>query len=401
MGAAGSRLGPLLGVLAFYLFALISTGHLLAPVHAERIWGHEFRGPFVALWAASKDMLAALAGESPSRWSFEIGWVRELEFCALVGMVAAIIWCLRRLPVAYGMYILAFLAVDLSFAWPRTPLASFLRYVGLLFPVFLCMGATIRGRAARWVLVLEVLLCRALVGASATAAGSAESVTGAPGRRLPLAMPVADLPGLENALRGARPAGKPLLLDSRGYPAIASDWAPFARALAKKRAAGVITYDNRGSGLEHRHPGPLYRPPHGRRCPGPARSPAGSSEADVFGISMGGMIARSWRSGAPQRIDHLVLGCTHAGLAPGRAADEAAGQPGLRPCPTDDWESAYVHWHPSPSPEQVDPTAAGGLHRQEVGRPKDPAATPAAGRRAEPTIRRAGSATISSHRRWS
>ena len=104
---------------------------------------------------AVRDVLAALGGQTPARWSFEIGWLRELEFAALVLVVVAMIWAFRRLPLAYGLYVLAFLALDLSFFWPDHPLASFLRYAGALFPVYLYLGDRMQGRAARTLLLLE------------------------------------------------------------------------------------------------------------------------------------------------------------------------------------------------------------------------------------------------------
>jgi hypothetical protein len=158
--------GPLLGVLAFLLFALDHTGHLLAPLHAERTWGHEFNGPFGAVWPAFRDVLAALSGESPARWSYEIGWLREFSFLVLVLVVAATVWCLRRLRrpygIAYGLYLLAFLALDLSYAWPEHPLSGFPRYAAALFPIYFYLGATLKGRTARFALVVQAIGLAAL-----------------------------------------------------------------------------------------------------------------------------------------------------------------------------------------------------------------------------------------------
>ena len=126
--------------------------------------------------------------------------------------------------------------------------------------------------------------------------------------------------------------GDPPLLLIAGIPAIASDWASLAAPLARTRR--VVAYDNRGSGRSTVTPGPYS-------TRGLAADAAGLLDAlaieraDVFGMSLGGMIAQELALGWPQRVRRLILGCTHAGVA------HAAPQPretsrafALR---TDDW----------------------------------------------------------------
>jgi hypothetical protein len=149
--------GPAIGVLIFFFVAFLATGHPLAPVNAEKAWAREFNGLFGAVGPAVRDTLAALAGENPARFSYEIGWLRELEFCALILVVVAMVWCLRRLPLAYGAYLFAFLALDLTYFWPEHPLLSFLRFAGSLFPVYIFLGAVTRERRLWTVLVFEAV----------------------------------------------------------------------------------------------------------------------------------------------------------------------------------------------------------------------------------------------------
>jgi 3-oxoadipate enol-lactonase len=128
--------------------------------------------------------------------------------------------------------------------------------------------------------------------------------------------------------RGAGPA----LLLVPGIPAIASDWAPLAERLSGSRR--VIAYDNRGSGASSVTPAPYT-------CAQMAADAAalldalGIERADVFGMSLGGMIAQELALGWPERIDRLVLGCTHCGLEHAARSDREAGR--AFAMETDDW----------------------------------------------------------------
>jgi pimeloyl-ACP methyl ester carboxylesterase len=81
--------------------------------------------------------------------------------------------------------------------------------------------------------------------------------------------------------------GRPLLLIA-GIPAIVSDWLPVANALRTTRR--VIAYDNRGSGESDTPVGP-YTTAELAEDAAALLDALGAVPADVFGISMGGMIA--------------------------------------------------------------------------------------------------------------
>jgi 3-oxoadipate enol-lactonase len=143
-------------------------------------------------------------------------------------------------------------------------------------------------------------------------------------------VPVAALDGLELYYE-ERGSGPPLLLVP-GIPAIASDWAPLAERLSGSRRP--IAYDNRGSGRSTVTAGPYTT----RQLAGDAVALLDWLEierADVFGMSLGGMIAQEMALAWPERVDRLVLGCTHCGV------DHAARPPrevGLAfAFETDDW----------------------------------------------------------------
>jgi pimeloyl-ACP methyl ester carboxylesterase len=128
-----------------------------------------------------------------------------------------------------------------------------------------------------------------------------------------------------------RGSGRPLLLVP-GIPAIASDWAPLAERLSGSRR--TIAYDNRGSGASTVTPAPYT-------AAGLAADAVGLLDAleieraDVFGMSLGGMIAQELALGWPDRVDRLVLGCTHCGLAHAARPEREAGL--AFAMETDDW----------------------------------------------------------------
>jgi len=124
----------------------------------------------------------------------------------------------------------------------------------------------------------------------------------------------------------------PALLLIPGIPAIASDWAPLAERLSDSRR--VIAYDNRGSGASNVTPAPYT-------CAQLAADAVALLDeldierADVFGMSLGGMIAQELALGWPDRVNRLVLGCTHCGLDHAARPEREAGR--AFALETDDW----------------------------------------------------------------
>ncbi len=144
-------------------------------------------------------------------------------------------------------------------------------------------------------------------------------------------MALAALPGLTLHYE-ERGRGRPLLLIA-GIPAIASDWRQLAESLADGTHR-VLAYDNRGSGESSVTPGP-YSTALMAADALALLDHLGIEQADVFGMSMGGMIAQELALLAPARVRRLVLGCTHAGRAHARAAPAASGR--AFALETDDW----------------------------------------------------------------
>ena len=144
-------------------------------------------------------------------------------------------------------------------------------------------------------------------------------------------------------------SGRPLLLVA-GIPAIASDW----RGLAERLAEGdhrVLAYDNRGSGQSSVTPGP-YSTAQLAADALALLDHLGVAQADVFGMSMGGMIAQELALLAPARVRRLVLGCTHAGLRHASPQPAAAGR--AFALDSDDWALRMRTLAPFAFAEDVD-----------------------------------------------
>src|SRR5712691_9362812 len=104
--------------------------------------------------------------------------------------------------------------------------------------------------------------------------------------------------------------GAPLLLIA-GFGASSAVWQPKLRerlALSFR----VVTFDNRGTGRSDPFDGPLTiaQMAHDAKD---VLGALGIARAHVMGVSMGGYIAQELALLHPERVDRLVLGCTHCG----------------------------------------------------------------------------------------
>ena len=156
-GAPRRRLGDAawiavvpLGPAAFCAALGLAGGAALAPLHAQELWFRELAGPFVGVWDGTAAAWRGLhhLGEPAARADVVL-------FGFLLAAVPAVVGTLRRLPPAYGAYVIAALALPLSYPVGPQPLMSLPRFLAVLFPLFMWLGAWLaEGGTARRVAVL-------------------------------------------------------------------------------------------------------------------------------------------------------------------------------------------------------------------------------------------------------
>jgi hypothetical protein len=165
-------LGLLPAGLAVYLaYLALSGGDAMSPFHAQQVWGRHFAGPFLGIWdgaTAAFDGLRQLASLQRHHVYFAIAagdpfiiaGHNLLLFAFLAAAVPAVVGVLRVLPLAYGAYVLAALALPLSYPVSAQPLMSLPRFLVVLFPIFIWLAAWLaaRPRAQRPALALSALL---------------------------------------------------------------------------------------------------------------------------------------------------------------------------------------------------------------------------------------------------
>jgi Mannosyltransferase (PIG-V) len=151
--------------LAAFCGGMALAGHpALAPLHAQVRWFRVFAWPFAGVWdgtvAAVDGARQLLSGSrSPVYFTraggdpFAAATHNLSLFAFLVPVAPAVVGLARRLPVAYVAYVVAALALALSWPVGPQPLMSLPRFEAVLFPAFMWLGWWIargsvwRGRA--------------------------------------------------------------------------------------------------------------------------------------------------------------------------------------------------------------------------------------------------------------
>jgi len=155
-----------LGLVAYAAYLGVEHGDALLWADVQDVWFREFAGPFVGAWdgtAAAWDAVRQLGSGSRETVYFEgaagdpfrIAAINLLLFGFLAFAAVAVIGTFRRLPLAYGAYVLAALALPLSYPVDPQPLMSLPRFLAVLFPLFMWLalvceerGLTLRVGAA-------------------------------------------------------------------------------------------------------------------------------------------------------------------------------------------------------------------------------------------------------------
>ncbi|HEY7932985.1 MAG TPA: mannosyltransferase family protein [Solirubrobacteraceae bacterium] len=169
------------GVAAYMTYLGLAGGSALAPFHAQEVWSRHFAGPYLGVWDGLK---AALEG-ARQLFSGQRGHVyfpqgsgspfvaashNLMLFAFLALAIPAIVGVLRRLPLAYGAYVIAALALPLSYPVRSQPLMSLPRFLVVLFPLsmWLAVWLSEHSRARRPVLLGSAALMVFFLGQFAT-----------------------------------------------------------------------------------------------------------------------------------------------------------------------------------------------------------------------------------------
>ncbi len=152
-----------LGLVAYAAWLGFAHGDPLAFSGAQDFWGREFAGPLVGVWdglTAAVDGARQLLSGSTETVYFEraggdpmrVAAVNLMLFGFLVFGLVAAAGVLRRLPIAYGAYVAVALMLPLSYPVGPQPLMSLSRFLLVLFPIFMWLGAEAeeRGATVRW-----------------------------------------------------------------------------------------------------------------------------------------------------------------------------------------------------------------------------------------------------------
>ena len=169
------------GLGLYMAYLAFSGGEALMPFHAQDVWGRHFAGPYLGVWDGLKAAVAGarqlLSGQRAHVYFPAAGGspmiVAGHNLMLLAFLIAAVpmtigVW--RMLPRAYGVYVIGALALPLSYPVASQPLMSLPRFLVVLFPLSIWLGAWLaeHPRARTPVLVGSGLLMAFFVAQFAT-----------------------------------------------------------------------------------------------------------------------------------------------------------------------------------------------------------------------------------------
>jgi hypothetical protein len=170
-----------LGVVLYGAALSLAGGSALAPLRAQDDWGRQIAGPFIGVWDGGK---AAVEGARqllsmqrehvyfPAAHGspFVSAGHNLMGFAFLLLALPALVGVLRRLPLAYGVYAIAALALPLSEPVAGQPLMSLPRFLMVLFPIPIWLAAWLvaHPRAQRPLLACSAVLMAFFVAQFAT-----------------------------------------------------------------------------------------------------------------------------------------------------------------------------------------------------------------------------------------
>jgi hypothetical protein len=140
------------GLGLYMLYLALAGGDAMAPFHAQDVWGRHFAGPFVGIWDGLRDAFEGarqLVSMQQRHVYFPLGGKSAfvaaehnlLLAAFLIAGIVATAGVLRTLPFAYGAYVIAALALPLSYPVTAQPLMSLPRFLLVLFPLGIWFAA--------------------------------------------------------------------------------------------------------------------------------------------------------------------------------------------------------------------------------------------------------------------
>jgi hypothetical protein len=147
------------GLVAFCALLALDGQDALAPFDAQEQWSRSFAGPFAGVVDGARaawDGAGAIVGGDPRPTApYDPAWLDVGLFATLLGVVAALVLAVRRLPAAWWAYAVCALALPLSFPVDGQPLMSLPRFAAVLWPLHLAVALWLvrRGPASRRIVV--------------------------------------------------------------------------------------------------------------------------------------------------------------------------------------------------------------------------------------------------------
>ncbi len=146
--AAWLLLAPL-GILAFSAYLHLALGDWFAWEHAQAVFGRHTVDPLTGAWNALREAgtgFGRIVSGSYAEPTKDHLNVVQVGFVALA--LAGGVGALRRLPVAYGTWVLISLVPIFVSQPPDNPLWSSPRFIAVLFPIFLWLAIVCERREA-------------------------------------------------------------------------------------------------------------------------------------------------------------------------------------------------------------------------------------------------------------
>ena len=128
LGALGAAALVPLGTLSYLAYWERRSGDLFAPLRSQHGWLREF-SPLYETFTKGTVEAFRWIGNYPGGYAL-------VDWLLVVPLVVLAMWSVKKLPVAYSVYVGAGLVIPLSFIFESRPLMSVPRFALALFPLF-------------------------------------------------------------------------------------------------------------------------------------------------------------------------------------------------------------------------------------------------------------------------